>query len=411
MLKRLRRQFIVIVMGLVGTVLVGVLGSTYVATWQAQQSLVESSLDRAVEGNMGELPTMGRRPRGDGFMGGLLSLQVDVSVEGIVLRKSNAPVMIQTDALYDVIARVVAGETEGADRNVHLAWKAVELDEGGWRIALVDTSTRDTTLRQQAIKDLQITVIALGVLFVITWWLSDWALRPVERAWDQQRRFVADASHELKTPLAVILANMQILQRDESIGEDAMRWVRSTADEADHMKALVGDLLQLARADETAAGVATSAMRHDDIDLSEMVETAALEFDAVAFERGFALESEVAPDLHVTGDPEWMGRLVRILIDNACKYGAKGTTVDVRLVDAGGGHPRLTVHNMGNPIDEEDLPHVFERFYRSDKARSREGEGGFGLGLAIAKGITDAHGGKISVTSTEAEGTTFTVAL
>ena len=411
MLKRLRRQFIIIVMGLVGTVLVGVLGSTYVATWQAQQSLVESSLDRAVEGNMGELPTMGRRPRGDGFMGGLLSLQVDVSVEGIVLRKSNAPVMIQTDALYDVIARVVAGETEGADRNVHLAWKAVELDEGGWRIALVDTSTRDTTLRQQAIKDLQITVIALGVLFVITWWLSDWALRPVERAWDQQRRFVADASHELKTPLAVILANMQILQRDESIGEDAMRWVRSTADEADHMKALVGDLLQLARADETAAGVATSAMRHDDIDLSEMVETAALEFDAVAFERGFALESEVAPDLHVTGDPEWMGRLVRILIDNACKYGAKGTTVDVRLVDAGGGHPRLTVHNMGNPIDEEDLPHVFERFYRSDKARSREGEGGFGLGLAIAKGITDAHGGKISVTSTEAEGTTFTVAL
>ena len=101
---------------------------------------------------------------------------------------------------------------------------------------------------------------------------------------------------------------------------------------------------------------------------------------------------------------------MRILIDNACKYAEKESTVTVRLEAAPSGST-LSVHNMGNPIDPEDLPHVFERFYRSDKARSRGGEGGFGLGLAIAKSIADAHGGTISVTSTAQDGTTFTVRL
>ena len=301
------------------------------------------------------------------------------------------------------------GKTEGYDTKQHVAWKSSEL--GSYtRIALVDTSSSDSVLRTQAIGNVGIICAALLALWLITWWLSSWALKPVEEAWNQQRRFVADASHELKTPLAVILANTQILQTHTGVSEDAMRWVESTADEAEHMKALVGDLLQLARADESAAGGSANAMRHEDIDLSEMVETAALEFDAVAFERGCMLETSIDEGIHLNGDPEWIERLVRILIDNACKYAEKESTVTVRLEAAPSGST-LSVHNMGNPIDPEDLPHVFERFYRSDKARSRGGEGGFGLGLAIAKSIADAHGGTISVTSTAQDGTTFTVRL
>ena len=149
-------------------------------------------------------------------------------------------------------------------------------------------------------------------------------------------------------------------------------------------------------------------MRHEDIDLSEMVESAALEFDAVAFERGCLLESEVDEGIHVRATPSgWSA------------WCAFSSTTPAST--AQGNHryrpPRekhtaaSRVHNVGNPIDPEDLPHVFERFYRSDKARTREGEGGFGLGLAIAKGIVDAHGGTISVTSSEQDGTTFTVTL
>ena len=263
---------------------------------------------------------------------------------------------------------------------------------------------------EQGIRDFQIICVALVALFGISWWLSSWALRPVERAWEQQRRFVADASHELKTPLAVILANTQILLSHEGVSDDAMRWVESTNDEAGHMKALVGDLLQLARSDETVAGETTGAFRKEPVDLSEMVEAAALEFDAIAFERGCLIQEDVTEGITVSGDAEWLTRLVRILIDNACKYAERETTVDVVLREESG-HAHLTVHNVGNPIDAEDLPHVFERFYRSDKAREREAEGGFGLGLAIAKGIVDAHGGKITASSSEAEGTTFAVTL
>lgn len=412
MLKRLRRQFILIVMALVGAVLVAVLGSTYLTTYRTQQDIIDNALQRSVRGDLDERPMLGGRLfGGDRDHGGLLALVVEVSNEGIVLRSSDSPVLVNTTVLNEVIARVISdGEESGSDHDAHVAWTSLWIDDEELRIALVDTSASEELLRNQAIKDLQIVVVALTALFAITWWLSDWALRPVEQAWDQQRRFVADASHELKTPLAVILANTQILQGHEGVSTDAMRWVDSTADEAVHMKALVNDLLQLARADETAAGMSAGGMRHETVDFSEMVESSALEFDAVAFERGCTLETEVQEGIQVTGDPEWLERLVRILIDNACKYGAQGTEVRVRLARSGS-HATLSVHNQGNAIDPQDLPHVFERFYRSDKTRTRTGEGGFGLGLAIAKGITEAHGGSIAVTSSQAAGTTFTVSL
>ncbi len=432
MLKRLRRKFILIVMLLVGTVLVAVLGSSFVASYRAQNTLIENSLARTLYTGMSSRPPLSltgeNAPDGGGRMGGLMGVCVDVGSDSVVLRTSDSPIYLNREILTSIIRRVVVnGETEGLDRSDHVAWASVssadadydddlddllDLDDDDTvvRIAIVDITSSDTVLREQGIRNLQIVCIALVALFVITWWLSDWALRPVERAWEQQRRFVADASHELKTPLAVILANVQILEADATLSDDARAWVQSTTDEAHRMQDLVGDLLQLARADETAAGVAQGAMRHEDLDFSNMVESASLEFDAIAFERGCTLETDITEGVRVTGDPDLLDRMVRILIDNACKYAAVGSSVTVRL-SAHAGHATLSVHNEGTPIDPEDLPHVFERFYRSDKARSREDKGGFGLGLAIAKGIVDAHGGKISATSTPEDGTTFTVTL
>lgn len=419
MIKKLKRKFILIVMTLVGLVLAGVLGMSLYSTYVNQQNLINEALDRNLEGSIDSVPVIGAQHEpGDGKQhGNMLALGIEISSEGVVLQTSDAPVNINTSVLKHVIKLVLkSNESQGTIRKNHVSWKSATTATGSIRIALVDTSAVDATFQNTLIRDLEIIVIGLLVLSVITWFLADWALKPVKRAWEQQQRFVADASHELKTPLAVIIANTQILEKDTSIPASSKRWIDSTEEESRHMKALVNDLLQLARADESSAGI-TDALKRDDVDFSDLVGEAALEFDAVAFERGITIDDDVTEGIHVNGDSEWLERLVKILIDNAVKYADANSTVSVTLSRKGGKGGKakgcvLKVNNRGNVISPEDLKHIFDRFYRSDKARSRtDGQGGFGLGLAIAKGITEAHGGSIACTSTAEAGTTFTVTL
>ena len=408
MFKQLRRKFIIITMVLTGTILIGVLGSTLWTTYTTQRDLVQEQLDRSIENDLDEMPLMGGKgPEKDGLRANMLVIALDVSSDGVILQTSRSPIIVNSSVLADVVDVALASEVDqGRIDDLHVAWCRAWKNISTLRIVIVDTSAMDSALTEQIWADLRIIVIALLINFFVVWWLSGWALEPVARAWEDQRRFVSDASHELKTPLAVILANTDILVHDDQIPSDSQRWIESTQEEAEHMKSLVNELLELARADESASGGATSALHKEQVDFSELVDSAALEFDAVAFERGCMLESKITPEISLMGDRVWLSRLVRILIDNACKYAAVGTTVEVNLSKTAN-HARLTVVNQGNPIEPEDLPHVFERFYRSDKVRTR-GTGGFGLGLAIAKSIVDAHGGKISVTSNEVEGTCFT---
>lgn len=416
MLRKLRRQFMLIVMVLLSTVLVGVLGSTLIASWQVQGDLLDERLSRALDSYERSLYSFDdefRHPQLDeGRRVDEPTLVIEIANDGIVLN-TNESWELSGEELSTAIKTARSSiDTKGRRWDIHVAWSRLDIGSDHYILAIADTTDTDAAFVAQIVRYLQITAVALIALFAISWWLSGWALKPVEKAWDQQQRFVADASHELKTPLAVILANTQILEDDECINEDSKRWVKSTAEEAGRMRDLVNDLLTLARADESAAGVATGAMRHDDVNLSELVESSALEFDAVAFERGCLLETKVEEDVHVVGDVTWLERVVKILIDNACKYSSVGTTVTVKLVKTGS-HAHLRVNNAGNTIDAEDLEHIFDRFYRSDKARSRDsdGAGGFGLGLAIAKGVVEAHGGKITATSDEQHGTTFEVLL
>ena len=257
-----------------------------------------------------------------------------------------------------------------------------------------------------------VEVAALAVFFVISLFFSRWALRPVASAWTQQRRFVADASHDLKTPLTVILANTSIaLEHPERSVASQSQWLESTQHEAEAMQGLVGDLLTLAKMDEEEAAAQSGAARpaFEEVDLSDVIEGEVLQFESVAFERGVRLESQVEPGIELRGNEQRLRRLAGTLIDNACKYVDDGGAVDVAL-SRSGKQARLAVRNTGAPISPEDLPHVFDRFYRADKARTG-GAGGHGLGLAIARAIAEEHGGNLSVASTQAEGTVFTATL
>lgn len=263
---------------------------------------------------------------------------------------------------------------------------------------------------------------ALGLLFLLNLVFSRWALRPVQQAWAQQQQFIADASHELKTPLTVILANNAILrQRGSDTIASQRQWIESTQMEAERMQGLVTDMLDLARpapegaqASEGPAGI---------VDLSRLVEGEALTFEAVAFERELMWECAIDKGITVRGNATRLQRAVAVLLDNACKYTNAGGTVTVTL-RAHASEAVLSVRNSGEPIDEADLPHLFDRFYRADAARTHNaadaenngGEpgantGGYGLGLAIARDIAQAHKGAIAVASTAQEGTTFTLRL
>lgn len=411
MLDKLKRKFTIISLGLSSAILLLALVMSFMTNFGTQTSITTSLLDRSLESGMAVTPTMGSKDR-EGTVGAdsMLTITVDVSGGGVMLSRSASPVGIDEEVLKEVVQQAMSSSsTHGYDMGSHLAW-ATKTTTYGLRIALCDTYSRDQALEKQAASSLSIFIFSLGLLYCVCRWFATRAVRPVEKAWDAQRRFISDASHELKTPLAVIIANTQILQRSDEVAADDKRWVDSTAEEADHMKGLVEDLLTLARADEAKAGTVAAAGTVVDVDLTAVVEESALEFDAVAFERGCRIETKAAEKIMVKGDKGQLSRVVHTLLDNATKYAAKGSAVKVSLAREGK-RAHLSVNNAGAAIDPEDLSHIFDRFYRTDKARSREATGGFGLGLAIAKSIVEASGGRIWAASTAADGTTFHILL
>lgn len=254
-----------------------------------------------------------------------------------------------------------------------------------------------------------IELASLALFFVLSLFFSKWALRPVEASWRGQQRFIADASHELKTPLTVIAADVAILKRhpERTIASQS-QWVESIEAESSHMHELVGDMLLLASAD--AQGKSAPATQNELVDLSKLVNTHVLQFEPLAYERKIALSTNIAETITVAGDRNKLQRLVSTLLDNAFKYTDEEGVISIDLLSHGN-TAELSVNNTGAPIPADDLPHLFDRFYRADKARARNDGQSYGLGLSIAYEIVQAYGGSIDVTSSEAAGTTFTVLL
>lgn len=253
-------------------------------------------------------------------------------------------------------------------------------------------------------------IAALAAFFVISLFFSRWVLRPVEQTWRSQRQFIADASHELKTPLTVILADASIaLEHPERTVESQRQWIEGIQVEGQRMQGLVEDMLALAKHDTAEVDAqATMGKQQEKLDLADMAQRAVLQFEAVAFERGVEIdvaESSSAPVFigGVRGDIE---RVLGILVDNACKYAEAGGHVVVGTKREGK-HAVIQVNNTGTPIPSSDLPHIFDRFWRADEART-SGAGGYGLGLSIARSIVEEHGGTLSAQSSAERGTTFT---
>lgn len=281
----------------------------------------------------------------------------------------------------------------------------------GSRIAFADSTQYFSYLRIMLVEGAAFFAFAFLGLWAIMRFLVQMCLNPVEKVWEQQKNFIADASHELKTPLTVILTNNGIIKghRNETV-ESQMQWVNSTQEEAIHMRELVEKLLLLAKTDNMNRN-----NRFDKVNLSELALQLSLQFEPLAFEKGVMLLTDIDKDICINGDAVALNQIIHILLDNAVKYSDAESEVQLTLKKRRAYHLRkfigydifLSVKNMGQPIPQEDIPHIFDRFYRSDKARTTGS--GYGLGLSICKKLVLLHNGDISVSSDYMNGTIFTV--
>lgn len=255
-------------------------------------------------------------------------------------------------------------------------------------IAFIDHSSAVASSRTLLIISVAAGVIAIAFFILLSYVLSGWLVRPVEEAFTKQKQFISDASHELKTPITVILSNSELLE--DQIGENKqLSYIKK---ECDQMHYLVTSLLTLTRLEQTPY----KDVEKNDFCVSDAVLERIMPMESVAFEKGVMMDYDnVTPNLHLFGVKEQIGQVAAILIDNAITHTDSGGTITISLWKTPH-HIHLTVANTGKEIPADERERLFERFYRADESRHRA-SGHFGLGLSIAKTIVTNHKGKISV--------------
>ena len=287
----------------------------------------------------------------------------------------------------------------------------VTVSGGGGALVQIGRSIEPEEAALSQLRIILLAVLAASIVPAVAggYLLSGRALRPIKTAMESQRTFIADASHELRTPVAVVRTNAELLKRHfepdtaQTAGSDQVA-LDDILSESDRLGRMVDQMLTLAEADAGQRTVLTA-----EVSLNELVDQVTRSMRSLAEAREISLNAQLNSDISLSGDPSRLRELLTVLLDNAVKYTDAGGRVDVSVRKE---HRKaiITVSDNGPGIPFEALPHIFDRFYRVDKARSRE-SGGTGLGLAIARHIVDAHGGTIDVESKIREGTVVTVEL
>lgn len=321
---------------------------------------------------------------------------VALSETGTALEvQNNSGSLYSNSELTDIAQQIVAGKkTQGVTGN--LAFLKTQ-KQNYTLIAFIDNTVLSGNIATLFQSTLIFGAVSILAVFAAAVFLAKKIVSPLEESYQTQRRFISDAGHELKTPVAVVNANAELLARE--VGPN--RWLENIQYENERMNLLVKQLLELARTESV-----TPQMQR--LNFSRLVNGEVLPFESVAFEQQTELKYSIEPDLFVAGDENRLKQLTAILLDNALSHNQNNAPIKLQLT-AERGFARLSVSNAGGPIAEKEREQLFERFYRADPARTGK-EGHFGLGLAIAKAIVTAHHGKIGVTC-QNQRVTFTLRL
>ncbi len=269
----------------------------------------------------------------------------------------------------------------------------------GYVVSFMDNTDNTQNFQKLAVSSVFIILIGIIIIFILSILLSMYIIKPVEEAFIKQKQFISDASHELKTPIAVISANAELLLGE--IGEN--KWLSYIQSESERMNKLVTSLLTLTRIE-----MQSEKPQLTRFDICNAVMEVTMPFESVAFESGISLECELTDQIFINGNEQQLKQVVAILTDNAIKHCYYGGRVLVNILQYKN-KCHISVSNTGEPIPDELKSKIFERFFRSDESRNRE-ENRYGLGLAIAKQIIDNHNGTILV-NCENGYTTFEVVI
>jgi len=261
-----------------------------------------------------------------------------------------------------------------------------KIDKNTTIISMIEDENTISHIRITIIFSVIMSIISLGVIYIIAKKLSKTIVEPVEETFEKQKQFISDASHELKTPLAVIEANADVLQ--DKTGEN--KWINYIQNEIESMNKLINELLLLAKIENV-----DNIKEYTELNLSKEVEIILSMFESLAYENGVIIESDIAENILLNGNKEDIEHIVSTLTDNAIKHTKPEKKVVVNLKKEKN-EIIFEVKNMGDPIPEEEREKIFERFYRIDKSRNRQ-EKRYGLGLAIAKSTIEKYNGKIEV--------------
>lgn len=256
------------------------------------------------------------------------------------------------------------------------------------RIILIDTHE----IRERLTSSLEMAIILFMfgefIITIVSRILSNWIIKPVEASFNKQKQFIADASHELKTPLSVIMASAETLKENPK----EKKWLDTIESESVRMSKLIVSLLDLAKTEHEI-----NQKNLEEVDLSKLIEKSTLSFESIAFEKNIKLDYEIECNIHFKCDTEEIKELLSIMLDNAVKHSPQKGLIKVNLRTEKD-NIVLEVINRGKPIPKDEEEKIFERFYRVDKSRNRD-ENRYGLGLAIAKNIVLNHHGQISASS------------
>ncbi|MDE5601073.1 MAG: HAMP domain-containing histidine kinase [Clostridia bacterium] len=393
LLRKQRAKFTAVTTSIAAILLLVILGVLFLMIFETTNMSASNALDKALysRNNYTEIPQQSTR-----------AFYVFLSASGQTIVKDDLSYYDNNvDEIVSKASEVKQGRFKVGD--YYFICDNIE-NANGTLIAVIDRSDYHELIINTGVLLALLYALFTTIVASLAYIISAKILRPVAKSFEKQRELVANASHELKTPLTVIATNLNVIKSEpaSTVAENA-EWIEYIDAHILRMKNLIQNMLELSKLEQ-------SELPKEELDISIACEGACLTFEATCFEKNVRLITNIQKSITVYGDKNALDRLIVILLDNAVKYCNPGGKVGVKL-SADQKKVRLSVINTGVTISADEAEHVFDRFYRADTARKNEDKQSFGLGLSIAATTVKAHDGTISCQGVDGKGTIFRVSL